>query len=257
MKGLENIGNTCYFNSALQCMLQIPQLSNYFIIMDYHGSCEITKEYQNFVRSMWLEKTRRVECPRRILQLIQQKYHQFNNMDQNDSQELILCVLEQLEKSCPIVKEIFNGRIEYDTVSAKGKTVSTDTFSAYILEYSPKSFLLSDMIKEQSVYKVIDGTETVTVTRSNIVNEPVIFMVSFKMYLRKYKVKLDEYLTINSKKYALFAMSTHQGSVHGGHYIAYTKHKGEWFVKNDSYSGKVPFPPLEDYHYVALYKKMF
>jgi uncharacterized UBP type Zn finger protein len=234
-------------------MLQIPQLSNYFIIVEYRGPCEITKEYQNFVRSMWLEKTKRVECPRRIWQLIQQKYEQFNNMDQNDSQELILCVLEQLEKSCPIVKEIFNGKIEYDTVSAKGKSVSTDTFSAYILEYSPKSSLLSDMIQEQSTYKVVEGTETVTVTRSNIVNEPVIFMVSFKMYLQKYKVKLDEYLTINSKKYSLFAMSTHQGSIHGGHYIAYTKHHGQWYSKDDGCVSKCTFPESE-YHYIAFYK---
>ena len=32
--GLSNLGNTCYMNSALQCLIHIPQLKNYFI---YNG----------------------------------------------------------------------------------------------------------------------------------------------------------------------------------------------------------------------------
>ena len=31
MKGLYNIGNTCYMNSAIQCLIHIPELRNFFL----------------------------------------------------------------------------------------------------------------------------------------------------------------------------------------------------------------------------------
>jgi pimeloyl-ACP methyl ester carboxylesterase len=70
MTGIPNFGNTCYFNSALQCLLQIPQLSNYFITADdYTGPCEITREYQKVVRSAWTSKTDRFIDVRPLLGL--------------------------------------------------------------------------------------------------------------------------------------------------------------------------------------------
>ena len=33
--GLNNMGNSCYMSSAIQCLLQMPQLSSYFITGQY------------------------------------------------------------------------------------------------------------------------------------------------------------------------------------------------------------------------------
>ncbi len=30
-KGMQNLGNTCYMNSALQCLLRMPEISAYFL----------------------------------------------------------------------------------------------------------------------------------------------------------------------------------------------------------------------------------
>jgi len=57
MKGLPNYGNTCYFNSALQCLLQIPQLSNYMILNTFQCEQEFTIEYQKIVKTFWLTPT--------------------------------------------------------------------------------------------------------------------------------------------------------------------------------------------------------
>ena len=53
MKGLINNGNTCYFNTAVQCLLYIPVLSNYFLKCAYVGECEFTQLYSHLVAIYW------------------------------------------------------------------------------------------------------------------------------------------------------------------------------------------------------------
>ena len=53
MKGIYNEGNTCYFASALQCLMQTPCLTNYILKNPYGGPREITKEYVNLVTLNW------------------------------------------------------------------------------------------------------------------------------------------------------------------------------------------------------------
>ena len=102
MKGLDNLGNTCYFNTAMQCLLQVPQLSNFLILKEYTGNCEFTNEYQKTVRNVWLNKDRSSETPEKLLHLFRQKFTQFNNTNQQDCQEAMLCILDILDKSlCP------------------------------------------------------------------------------------------------------------------------------------------------------------
>ena len=53
MKGIRNKGNTCYFNTALQCLLYIPALSNYMIRKPYAGECTFTRAYSDLIKVYW------------------------------------------------------------------------------------------------------------------------------------------------------------------------------------------------------------
>jgi ubiquitin C-terminal hydrolase len=61
MRGIQNPGNLCYLISALQCLLFVPQLTNY-LLADLHeadklkkriNACSFLTEYVALVRSTW------------------------------------------------------------------------------------------------------------------------------------------------------------------------------------------------------------
>jgi len=47
MHGFTNIGNTCYFNSAIQCFLHIHDISSHILRNKYEGDCLFTKIYEH------------------------------------------------------------------------------------------------------------------------------------------------------------------------------------------------------------------
>lgn len=45
LAGLNNLGNTCFMNSALQCLSNTVQLTNYFLSNEYLGDVNATVPY--------------------------------------------------------------------------------------------------------------------------------------------------------------------------------------------------------------------
>lgn len=261
MKGIYNLGNTCYFNSTLQCLLQIPQLSNYFILKGYSGECEFTKEYQNVVKEMWINK--KEINPQKLLKIFRSKYSQFDNGEQHDSQEAFLCILDILEKSLTnFIKDVFYGVNIQETICKSGKSVKKEDFNVIMLFPKEDENNIVDIIKSSQKWNGIKDYEDhnkkiwpVAATRTLPEKLPIILVFSFKMYGSKKKIELVDELEINNQKYTLFATSNHQGSTRGGHYVAFTKHKGHWCLKDDAMTHNNINFPFNDYHYLVFYKK--
>ena len=276
MKGLPNFGNTCYFNSVLQCLLQVPHLSNYFIKNSYDGDSEFIKEYQNFVKTFWLDKKNKIENNSNILKLFKNKFKQFDNFNPQDCQETLFCLIDIFEKVFEnLIKDIFYFKIIQETICPSETTRSHEHTSIYMLYPTKGEQLLSDLIKENQKWNTLEGfrdtkekVHHVATTQSLIWTSPKILIFSIKMYGQKFKTKIEENIILNNfihkdsefkktlLKYNLFATCTHLGSPSGGHYIAYTKHKDVWYLKDDTRCIKINSVPLIDFHYILMYKQI-
>ena len=271
MKGLDNLGNSCYFNCALQCLLQVPQLSNFLIVRTYNGPSEFVKEYQNMVKKVWLKKGGS-ENPKDLLNIFKKVCTQFDNLEQQDSQEAFLCLLDMLEKPLsPLIKQIFYGKIILETVSPSERSERIEDTSATIM--FGDSGTLEEALTTHQKWSTLEGFEDskgkvhhLATTRTMFWETPKILMLSFRMYGRKDPMEVPEFLNLKKwihpkaprgqlTEYELFASSTHHGSPHGGHYVALTKHKGQWYLKNDGLCMKTEFPK-KGYHYFVLYKRL-
>eukprot|EP01103_Thecamoeba_quadrilineata_P011056 TRINITY_DN255_c0_g1_i1.p1 TRINITY_DN255_c0_g1~~TRINITY_DN255_c0_g1_i1.p1 ORF type:complete len:650 (-),score=82.98 TRINITY_DN255_c0_g1_i1:498-2447(-) len=105
--GLTNLGNTCFMNSAVQCLSNTQYLTNLILSDEYKRSINksnplglkgsLIDSYASLIKSMWSGKNSSTS-PKNLRSTICRYAPQFSGYNQQDSQELLTYLLDGLHE---------------------------------------------------------------------------------------------------------------------------------------------------------------
>ncbi|ESQ38494.1 hypothetical protein EUTSA_v10028406mg [Eutrema salsugineum] len=113
LAGLNNLGNTCFMNSALQCLAHTPPIVEFFL-QDYSDDInknnplgmngELAIAFGELLKKLW-SSGRNAVAPRSFKAKLARFAPQFSGYNQHDSQELLAFLLDGLHEDLNRVKQ--------------------------------------------------------------------------------------------------------------------------------------------------------
>lgn len=164
--GLSNLGNTCYMNSVLQCLNGVTYFRDYIINSDIikdlyknvssvvkdvdkknyslilaNSQLTITFQMYKLLNAIWLNQTKSIR-PISFKNIFGNKIKNFQNFEQQDAQEALICILntihEELQTVVDIDYKIFTQ--EYLNLFDKAEQENITNIECCKLEYKYPDF---------------------------------------------------------------------------------------------------------------------
>ncbi|XP_039018320.1 ubiquitin carboxyl-terminal hydrolase 23-like [Hibiscus syriacus] len=177
--GLENLGNTCFLNSVLQCLTYTEPLVAYLQSGRHKKSCRIAGfcalcAIQKHV-SRALQSTGRILAPNDLVSNLRCISRNFRNSQQEDAHEYMVNLLESMHKCClpsgvssespsayekSLVHKIFGGRLR-SQVKCLQCSYGSNTYDPFLdlsLEIVKTDSLLK-ALKKFTAAELLDGGE--------------------------------------------------------------------------------------------------
>lgn len=129
--GLRNLGNTCFMNSALQCLSHMEVLTSFFLTNAFINDVNkhnvlgtggnLVMEYDNLLKELWYGSASSY-APGAIKRSIARFAPQFSGFQQHDAQELLAYLLDGLHEDLNRVHE----KPYTETVESNGQESDAD-----------------------------------------------------------------------------------------------------------------------------------
>ncbi|XP_058919879.1 ubiquitin carboxyl-terminal hydrolase 17-like protein 6 [Kogia breviceps] len=272
--GLQNVGNTCYMNAALQCLTHTPPLASLMLSQQHSTVCP----NQTFCMlcAMQTHITRALLQPGEVIRPPKDLVASFHRHKQEDAHEFLMFTLDAMQQVClsahemlghpsedtTFVHRIFGGswRSQIQCLHCLGVSDTLDPYLDITLDITAAQSVvqaLNELVKPEKLdgenayhcsvcLKRVSATKRLTLHSASqvliVVLKRFTEVTGAKMVQKvHYPERLDLHPYMLDKKagpldYALYAVLVHSGwSAHQGHYFCYIKAgNGQWYKMDDA-----------------------
>lgn len=150
--GLYNLGNTCFLNSVLQCLVHIPPLAQYFLTQDHRANCKVNDcincTLENLIYRLFLSKNKKPQSASQIIQKLRRSVPHFRSGKQEDAHETLCFILDEMKKyfvlsdksshpsieqnkDATLIDRIFSGKLKQTILCKKCHNISS-TYQSFM-----------------------------------------------------------------------------------------------------------------------------
>lgn len=287
VSGLNNIGNTCFMNSALQLLINCRILTKFIISTDFDNPK--LRTYKRFLEEY---HSYHVITPHELKNIVSMDNPIFRGSRQHDAHEFLVKLLDLIDTE--IKKEFKNS--SQSIATTKNNNIENKRLLDVIFNNNISSTVFSNEVNDESTIDVPEKTLSLPI-KGNTLNKCLqsfqqIEILEDKWFSEKFNkkvnaskqlsinkfakyliihlkrfnydrrsskngssVEFDEYMTLNDNNYELRSIVLHSGGTDGGHYVAVVKKNDTWYMCNDASINKTDVQQFLNVGYIYLYSK--
>ena len=269
--GLENLGQTCYFNSIVQCLFHCPLFREAIENIPHSvRSIPVLRELQRLFTRMARPTSSTHLSPSRCfsaaMKISQCENAGMNKNRQEDARGFFLMLVEHLRQKMKRLSKLFEGEllssvvcqrcsysrvinVSFKYLALSFPADSNDQYSYGIPRTHDIEDLLDGFVRPEFVTYRCDqcGVQGIAEKKLDILRTPQILVLGLKRFdgLRK----INDFVAFPSKlglkyanagdeehqRYQITGVVVHEGpSITAGHYLSYVCSEGIWLEINDS-----------------------
>ena len=264
MKGFINLGNTCYLNSGLQLLMNIPEFCQ--LVLNHKNTSNELSFLSEFIILYHSDNNGSLK-PKFIKKIVAKKKSTFGGFSQEDSQEFLIYFLDLIDNQ---IKENkvnnllglkINKVIKCKALSCLKKSITNEIRLFLMLDINNyedlnecyRNYKISEKLEDDNRYFCENcNKKRIASKRIQIGTWPKNLIIVLKRFQQDgYSFsKNDNFLNIPVNwrhNYKLKGGVIHSGRLGGGHYVYFGNYNDKWYLFDDSHISKIKINQLDDY----------